>query len=123
MHAERIVVAALSAMLVVSGCSGGWHRVEPIAPRTFGHRQQVQVWTNAGSSVVHAVKLDAQSISGVPFTQHPDCDSCRVAIPLATVDSVRLGNKEKGFILAVGAVVGSLLLLGILYCSEGCSNE
>ena len=34
------------------------------------------------------------SLTGVPFTRPPSCDSCRVAIPLTSVDSVRLGNLE-----------------------------
>jgi hypothetical protein len=56
------------------------------------------------------------SISGVPFTSSPSCDSCRVAVPRAMVDSVRLGNPTAGFWKSVGLGVGVTFAAAILIC-------
>lgn len=115
MYLERMVVAGLSVILLVSGCSAGWRRVEPAAHGAYHRRQQVQIWTGSQSRILHSVRFDASSLSGVPFTKHPECSSCRIAIPLATVDSVRVGNKETGFFILMGTLaVASLLVVGVM---------
>lgn len=114
MYLERLVVAGLSVILMVSGCSAGWRRVEPTSHGAYDRRQQVQVWTGSQSRILHSVRFDTLSLSGVPFTKHPDCPSCRIAVPLATVDSVRVGNKETGFFILIGTfAVASLFVVGM----------
>jgi hypothetical protein len=58
------------------------------------------------------------SVTGVPFHLPPDCDSCRVAVARTTVDSMRLGNKERGAVrsLGIGYVALGLAAL-VLYLS------
>lgn len=94
-------------------CGAGWRRVE-LGPRTqLAPRQQVQVWTTGGEEhVLHALEIDSAHVSGVPFHLPPDCDSCRVSLPSAAIDSLRLGSKPHGLVQTVG--VGYLVMMGVL---------
>jgi hypothetical protein len=75
----------------------------------------VQVWRDRRVTLLQAVTLESDTLEGVPFTQPPNCDSCRVQLGLATVDSLRVGNKERAFfrtaglVMAVGAVWAYLM--------------
>jgi len=99
---------ALVALLV--GCSPGWHRVTPGPSEALNTRQQFQVWSHGQAHQWHGVRVSGDSVSGVPFTRSPDCDSCRVRLALADVDSLRAGNPVAG--LWNGVVLG--LSLGML---------
>jgi hypothetical protein len=68
----------------------------------------------------HALVIGADSISGVPYVRPPGCDSCRVALPRAEVDSVRLGNPVAGFWKTFGLVVGiPVLVFGAICLVDG----
>jgi hypothetical protein len=118
--ARRRRSVALAGLCLVNACGAGWQR-EEVAPRgELPRRQQVQVWTGQRSRVLHGVRLGPDSLTGVPFHLPPDCDRCRVALPRAAVDSIRLGNQERGALrsLALGYVaVGAAAVL--LYFSVG----
>ena len=104
----------LSSSLVLAACGAGWHRLEDLTPRALPVRQQVQLWTRRQPRVLHAVILGPDSVSGVPFHRPPDCDSCRVVIARSGVDSMRLGNRERGALRSLGlgfAAVGVAALL------------
>jgi hypothetical protein len=88
---RSLVVAGLC---LVNACGAGWHRVEVGPEGELPKRQQVQVWTGQGSRVLHALRLGPDSLTGVPFHLPPDCDSCRVAVPSGTVDSIRLAARN-----------------------------
>jgi hypothetical protein len=99
-----------------AGCGAGWHRIDPVAPSGLPKRQQVQVWRNRNAVRLHALRLGTDSISGVPYHLPPDCASCRVTIPTASVDSLRAGDPEAGFLKTVGLVLGSLVTLAVIAC-------
>lgn len=105
---SRVLLAAL----LVSAC-GGWQRLPDLSPDTLPRRQQVQLWSGGQARVLHAVRIDSDSIHGVPFQLPPTCDSCRVAIPLAAVDSLRLGNQEAPAIVLIGS--GLLVFLFLVH--------
>jgi hypothetical protein len=103
---------------LAAGCGGGWHRVEPKPEQDYPPRQQVQVWSNGKARVLHGVSLIGDSLIGIPYHQSLECDSCAVSVPLARVDSLRLGNMERGAYRSIG--VGFLavsVLTGILWLS------
>ena len=89
-----------------SACSGSWHRMEDVTPRALQPRDQVQVWQGGRATLLHGVELESETLCGVPFVDTPTCDSCRVRIPLEAVDSLRIGNKERGFFRTAGLVLG-----------------
>ena len=99
----------LFLMLIESACGAGWRRIDPAPPSRLPERQQVQLWQQGRRLQLHAVRLVADSISGVPFVQSPDCDSCRITLPRASVDSMKTGNPTSGFWKTTGLVMGGML--------------
>ncbi|HWN18972.1 MAG TPA: hypothetical protein VNO19_08660 [Gemmatimonadales bacterium] len=79
--------------------------MEDLGPRVLPTRAQVQVWQGERVTLLHAVTLEREALRGVPFTQPPTCDSCGVRVPLAAVDSLRVGSKERGFFRTAGLVL------------------
>ena len=64
---------------------------------------------------LHAMRISADSLSGVPFIRPVDCDSCRVRFARTEIDSIRLGDPTAGLWSTVGlVVVGPVLVLAIL---------
>jgi hypothetical protein len=88
--------STIGLLWFVGACGAGWHREDVTPERRLPVRQQVQVWVADEPRVLHAVLIDSASVSGVPFHRRPDCDTCRVVVPRSSVDSMRLGNQERG---------------------------
>ena len=103
----------LFLLLLTAGCGAGWRRIDP-APATLPPRQQVQVWSDGHALVFHAVTRTQDSLSGVPFQLPPDCDSCRVTLPLASIDSLRVGNMASGAYKSIGVAFLGIAALGTL---------
>jgi hypothetical protein len=103
-------------MLLTAGCGAGWRSVPPSRADQLPPRQQAQVWSAGEVRRWHALRIAADTVSGVPYLEPPDCDSCRVALPLSGVDSIRTGDPVRGFLRTTGAVFVGGLLLVILYC-------
>jgi hypothetical protein len=102
------------------GCGAGWQQPTALSPGPLPSRQQVQVWSGGHVRQWQAVKVTEDSISGVHFTESPDCRGCRAGIARTAVDSVRLGSPVAGFWKTMGLVLGgSLVLQGILCGVEG----
>ena len=109
----------LALALVQAACGAGWRRVEdPLAAARQRPRQQVQVWQAGRARQLHSVVVTADSVSGVPYLEPPDCDSCRIAVPRAAVDSLRFGNSTAGLWRSVGLGAGILLGLAIITCAR-----
>jgi hypothetical protein len=109
----------LATLLPQAACSAGWHRIEPVVPSKLAKRQQVQVWQGRERLQLHAIRVDHDSVSGVPFHKPVDCDSCRISLPSSTVDSMRAGNPTAAFLKSVGLTLGSWLALGLLTYGVG----
>ena len=106
-------------MAAASACSGGWHRLDDLTPQVLPARTQVQVWQGERVTLLHGVTLESDTLRGVPFIRVPTCDSCRVQVALAAVDSLRLGSKERGFFRSVGLVLVISSVLGYLFRGIG----
>jgi len=97
-------------LAALTGCTH-WVKDEMVlAAPAPDARKQFQIFTLDGPMRVHGVRLDSTSLSYVSYLLPPGCDSCRVTIPLATVDSVRTGrlSPTRNGVLAV-----IVILLGI----------
>lgn len=113
---SRLVLVALGlSILGTAGCGAGW-RTKPLAPGPLPPRQQAQVWTGGHAQRWHGLVVATDSISGVPFTRSPGCDSCRVAVPRGSVDSVRLGNPTAGFWKSVALGTGITVAAALVIC-------
>jgi hypothetical protein len=105
----------LAVVLLQTACGAGWHTTT-LATGALPQRQQAQVWTDGRALQWHALVVATDSISGVPFARPPACDSCRVAVPRGTVDSVRLGNPAAGFWKSVGLGMGVSVAAALVIC-------
>jgi len=116
--------AALAATAILAcGCGAGWHQPAPVPLGALPARQQVQVWQGGTALRWHADLHLLDSVSGIPFQRPVACDSCRIALPRASVDSLRLGSPVAGFWKTVGLIGGSVVLAGVIYCSRGCFSN
>jgi hypothetical protein len=112
---QRRGAAGLALAFLQVGCGAGW-RTTQLAAGPLPPRQQAQVWSEGRSLRWHALVIFTDSISGVPFTHSPQCDSCRVAVPRGSVDSVRLGNPTAGFWKSVGLGMGISVVAALVIC-------
>jgi hypothetical protein len=111
---RRRRACALAAVWWVSACGAGWHR-EAIGPESeLPPRQQVQLWMDGQSRVLHGVVVGADSVTGVPFHLPLTCDSCRIAVVRSAVDSMRLGNQERGAVRSIGLGFLSLAVAAVV---------
>ena len=110
--ARRHTLLAATLLLLLAAACTQWTSVKPPYPEILATRQQVQVWSASGALQLQAVRVDSSTLSGVPFTRPPGCDSCRVTVALSEVDSIRVGSPERtGFMLAALPFVA---LLGVV---------
>jgi hypothetical protein len=109
----------LFATGVLAGCGAGWHRPPEVAPGPWTPRQQVQVWHAGHAARWHVVIVGPDSITGIPFTRPAACDSCRVGLARAGVDSVRIGQPVAGFWKTVAVIMALPLTLALIWCSNG----
>jgi hypothetical protein len=107
----------LLTLALLAGCGAGWRQRPGLGLGALPPRQQVQVWSAGRMDRWHAVVIAADSVSGIPFLQAVDCDSCRRHVPRAQVDSLRLGNPTAGFWKTVGLVIGVPLFVFSVICA------
>jgi hypothetical protein len=110
-------VGLLVGLATLVGCGAGWRR-QTMLPGVLAERQQVQVWHRGLVERWHAVVLTTDSVRGIPFLRPVDCDSCRITLPIAEVDSVRTGSSVRGFWRGTAVVTASLLSLACVLWRE-----
>ena len=104
----------LIMLALTASCSAEWRTIMPEHVARYGQRDQMEVWQHGESMRWHAVVVDSTNVSGIPFYQPPDCDSCRITVARSSVDSIRVGHPMNGFwesILLIGTSLGIYTLL------------
>jgi hypothetical protein len=104
------VVAAL-----LTGCTT-WQTTTDLDqfPMPTDSAATVDVWGKDGHQKLRAVRIDADSVRGLPVEGPALCDSCRVAIPRSAVDSIRSVKADGAGTGIMGVVIAVLLLPLIL---------
>jgi hypothetical protein len=119
-HAGLFVLAL--ACLGTPGCTG-WSSIPRPAPAVFETRQELQIWTGHELITLRHVVVDADSVSGVRTDRYPRCDSCRVAVAQAEIDSFRLrptdSNNNFGAGMIIGLVTGAVFAWAVLLTALG----
>lgn len=116
---RRLVPSGL-LLLLLAGCGPGWHRTEVAPDTALEARDQFLVHHGGAVDRWHAVRVTNDSVIGIPWLQPIDCDSCRVALPRASVDSIRTGHPVAGFWKSYALVVyGPFILLSSICILTG----
>ena len=117
----RPLLAGLA--LLLSGCGAGWHTVDPAPTTTIPPRQQVLVYHGGATERWHAVRIDADSVTGIHWLKPIEGDTGRMAVPLASVDSLVAGDPAEGFVKSYFFGVYVLMpvtLVALCYISKAC---
>lgn len=69
---------------------------------------------------LHGLRIGPDSLSGIPFLKPIECDSCRVSIARAEVDSIRAGDPPGGF---WATTIGILVVLAVVSLYFGNLGE
>jgi hypothetical protein len=85
--------------------------------------QELQVWTGHETTTLRHVVVSPDSVSGVRTDRYPRCDSCRVSIAQAEIDSFRLkptdSNNNFGTGMIIGLVTGAVTAWAVLLTALG----
>lgn len=104
-------------VLVSSGCAS-WQPT-PLATLAAPHpvRATYQLWIANTSHHLHAVRITADSVFGIPRFQAPDCARCTVGLPFASIDSVRTPRTNQtigqNVLVLTLVAVGAFLIIGL----------
>ena len=106
------------ALLLATGC-GGWVRLgEGLPPEPEGYRQ-FQVWSRGESTTLYSLRIQGDTLLGIPANQSRDCEPCRIRMPRAEVDSVRVvaDGRAGSFIFGTVAAIplGMFALFYLMY--------
>lgn len=111
------------AGLMLSGCGAGWHH-EPATPQTtIPPRKQVRVYHGASVERWHAVRIGADSITGIHWLAPIETDTGRVALPLRIIDSLQVGDPSEGFRHSAALTYVGLIAVGVLLCQIGYCGD
>lgn len=106
-------------LLTLAGCAFGPRRVAlPPAEAVPAHRG-VEVWRDGKAARLHALTYEVDSIRGRPATAAADCDSCRVAIAIGDIDSLRLARDDRGARIATGVPIAALAAVTLIWGMSG----
>ena len=118
---HRLARKALSLALALwTPACVNWSPSHAPEPESLPANRQVRVWTSQHTYRLHAVQFTSDSLIGVPFQESGKCDSCRVAIAIADVDSLQTGGSSEA--VAIAAIAGPLFLMGLIAVSFANSD-
>lgn len=116
-------LAVLAWLGATAGCFRAAERVGlPPAPASFKPRQQLEVWQGREAITLHGVRITGDSLTGVPTWKPPDCDSCRVTVPVGGIDSIRTVHNERAGMLAASVPFVALGAVGVIFALSGGSD-
>jgi hypothetical protein len=75
----------LAPIVLLGACLGGRARLDEWTP--LDARQTVDVWSHGRRLRLHGATVLLDSITGIPYDMPLTCDSCRVGLPRAQIDS------------------------------------
>ena len=88
-----IVRCSLLALILLAAGCGYWGRRSLDQPTPVQPHDPVWIWRGGEVKKWHAVAITQDSVSGIPYQMPAACASCRLSIPRAGVDSMKLGYK------------------------------
>jgi hypothetical protein len=104
----------LLSALALNGCGPNWQPVSVAQPRTLDAGTVLEFHAKDELVRLHGVKIERDSLSGIPWLEHLTCDTCRVRYALDDVSQVRTGNPGAG---AWNIMLPFVLVVGLLYAA------
>lgn len=115
--------ASCILLAAVVDCAGAPERViVPPPPASFKPRQELEVWQGRKAMTLHGVRIAGDSLTGVPAWKPPACDSCRVAIPVSEIDSIRTVHNERAWMVAASLPFVALGAVAVVFALSGGSD-
>jgi hypothetical protein len=110
---------ALLAVVTLTACSAHWQPVTLVQPSSLDSRTVLEFQAKNQLVRLHGVEFKRDSLSGIPWLEHLNCDTCRVRYALSDISQARTGNPGAGAWLVAGPMlfvgfVGALILLNPL---------
>ncbi len=109
-------IVPTAAWLLLTGCGAGWHRTDLTPGAALPPNDQYLIHHGTGVDRWHAVQVSNDSVAGIPWLKPVDCDTCRLSLPRASVDSIRLGHPSQGVWKTAGLVLFGPVAILTLYC-------
>ena len=112
MRPAACLLSSLSLLSSVTGCTV-WSR-QPLPGTPPPVFKQYQVWTPNSVIILHRVRVERDTLYGIPVTDARDCSDCTVSIPMTQVDSLRTARTEHVGTAVIGAGAGALAVLMVI---------
>ncbi len=110
---RSILYLVLASVCSLAACAYH-HRLVAPYPATLPADQRVEVWQGHSTIVLTHVTFDSLAVSGQNGPWRPACGACRVSIPLAQADSLRLVNNDVAW--GIGGTVALVTLFVLNHC-------
>jgi hypothetical protein len=100
-------------LLLLNACVS-WQAVSGVPLGDIPPRQEYRLTVRGHSYRLHALRVLADSVSGVPYLQPPSCDSCRITFAVADIERTQLQHEAqiRLTLLLLAAAVGTAVVLG-----------
>jgi len=79
-------IACLFPLLMAGACTLDWHQAKLSPHLDSAH---VMIWAGGREFEWQRLRVFPDSVTGIPMSASAKCDSCRVGLARASVDSVR----------------------------------
>jgi hypothetical protein len=108
-----------AALILAVACAPAPARVALQPGVAVAPDQRLAFWQGPRVDSLQSVQVTDSTVSGIPTGQPTSCDSCRIELPLATVDSVfALPQRRSVLAPAATALVGAAAMAGIWAWSD-----
>ena len=111
-------------LLALAACSANWQPVTLVQPSPLDSHTVLEFQAKNQLVRLHGVEFKRDSVSGIPWLEHLNCDTCRVRYAFSDISQARTGNPGGGA-WSIGAplilIGGGFIVAVILYSSGGGS--
>ncbi len=106
----------LLVLLALTACSSNWQPLTLLHPSPIDRKTVLEFQAKNQLVRLHGVEFTRDSLSGIPWLEHLDCDTCRVRYAFRDISQARTGNPGAGAWLIAGPMlfvgfVGAMILL------------
>jgi hypothetical protein len=105
----------LVATLLLAACALGPRRIALPPSETLPEHRDIEVWRDGKAVRIRHLEFDVDTLRGQLSGASAECDSCDLAIPIAEIDSLRLGRDDRTSRIIVGVPVATFALVTMVW--------